>query len=88
MTHIMAPIVPHLAEEIHAQRHGKSSPSVFTVPWVPLVSFANILPNLSPAHPFGQPQEWNLPQAEKDMNPLLGVRNVVLSLLEKARSTK
>ena len=37
MTKVLAPVLPHLAEEIHATLHGADSPSVFASPWVPLV---------------------------------------------------
>ncbi|KAI0711391.1 isoleucyl-tRNA synthetase [Earliella scabrosa] len=36
MTNVLAPVLPHLAEEIHATLHGPDSPSVFTAPWAPL----------------------------------------------------
>ncbi|KAI0702048.1 isoleucyl-tRNA synthetase [Cerioporus squamosus] len=36
MTRVLAPVLPHLAEEIHATLHGPDSPSVFTTPWTPL----------------------------------------------------
>ena len=37
MTQVLAPVLPHLAEEIHATLHGLDAPSVFTSPWTPLV---------------------------------------------------
>ncbi|KAI0747007.1 isoleucyl-tRNA synthetase [Daedaleopsis nitida] len=36
MTKVLAPVLPHLAEEIHSMLHGPESPSVFTTPWSPL----------------------------------------------------
>ncbi|KAI0371272.1 isoleucyl-tRNA synthetase [Pilatotrama ljubarskyi] len=36
MTSVLAPVLPHLAEEIHTTLHGPDAPSVFTVPWTPL----------------------------------------------------
>ncbi|KAI0659363.1 isoleucyl-tRNA synthetase [Cubamyces menziesii] len=36
MTKVLAPVLPHLAEEIHATLHGPDAPSVFTTPWTPL----------------------------------------------------
>ncbi|KAL4073583.1 tRNA synthetases class I-domain-containing protein [Scleroderma citrinum] len=70
MTSVLAPVLPHLAEEIHAQCVDDPHLSFFTQKWSPLSA------------------EWEDPQAERDMGSLLGVRNVVLSLLEKARGDK
>ncbi|TFK49438.1 isoleucyl-tRNA synthetase [Heliocybe sulcata] len=74
MVSVMAPVVPHLAEEIHYTLSRGDDPSsgssVFTKKWEPM------------------PSEWEDPSAEKDMNHLLRVRTVVLNLLEKARSNK
>jgi hypothetical protein len=45
MVYIIAPVLPHLAEEIHSALHGQPSSeisngrSVFSRPWVPLVNF-------------------------------------------------
>lgn len=41
VTHVMAPVVPHLAEEIHQTRfpEGSSVSSVFTEQWIPLVGY-------------------------------------------------
>ncbi|KAL1943823.1 hypothetical protein VTO73DRAFT_3641 [Trametes versicolor] len=36
MTKVLAPVLPHLAEEITATLHGPDAPSVFTTPWTPL----------------------------------------------------
>ncbi|KAI0336726.1 isoleucyl-tRNA synthetase [Cubamyces sp. BRFM 1775] len=36
MTKVLAPVLPHLAEEIHSTLHGPDAPSVFTTPWTPL----------------------------------------------------
>ncbi|KAH9941162.1 isoleucyl-tRNA synthetase [Epithele typhae] len=36
MTKVLAPALPHLAEEIHSTRHGPQCPSVFTTPWTTL----------------------------------------------------
>ncbi|OSD08764.1 isoleucyl-tRNA synthetase [Trametes coccinea BRFM310] len=36
MTKVLAPVLPHLAEEIHATLHGPDAPSVFTEPWTAL----------------------------------------------------
>ncbi|KDQ60188.1 hypothetical protein JAAARDRAFT_598772 [Jaapia argillacea MUCL 33604] len=74
MTSIIAPILPHLAEEIYhiLQQHEDKAEgaSVFTKKWSPL------------------PAEWEDALVEKDMNELLRVRAVVLSLLENAREQK
>ncbi|KDQ10334.1 hypothetical protein BOTBODRAFT_494107 [Botryobasidium botryosum FD-172 SS1] len=74
MTTVMAPILPHLAEEIAHVRKGDADPSeglsVFTQPWRPV------------------DEQWNDPQADHDMRLLLTVRSTVLELLEKARRSK
>ncbi|KAI0065258.1 isoleucyl-tRNA synthetase [Artomyces pyxidatus] len=73
MVHVMAPVLPHLAEEIHTVSEGKEASaisSVFTKKWEPLSS------------------EWQDPVSEQDMNHLLRVRSVVLALLERARASK
>ncbi|KAI0646563.1 isoleucyl-tRNA synthetase [Trametes meyenii] len=36
MTKVLAPVLPHLAEEIHGILHGTDAPSVFTIPWTSL----------------------------------------------------
>ncbi|KAI0634849.1 isoleucyl-tRNA synthetase [Trametes polyzona] len=36
MTNVLAPVLPHLAEEIHSTLHGPDAPSVFAQPWVPV----------------------------------------------------
>ncbi|TFK71865.1 isoleucyl-tRNA synthetase [Pluteus cervinus] len=72
MTSIIAPVLPHLAEEIHATRYPNDSapPSVFMTPWKVLNA------------------EWHDPKAAKDMESLLKIRSVVLGLLENARRDK
>jgi len=76
LVHIIAPVLPHLAEEIHSARHGQPSseishgPSVFTKPWVPLSS------------------EWHDATAEQEMAQLLRIRSTVLGLLEQARGRR
>ncbi|KAI0340362.1 isoleucyl-tRNA synthetase [Trametopsis cervina] len=72
MTTIMAPIMPHTAEEIHQTWHEPNTPvqSVFTNPWKSL------------------PSEWNNEATESDMDDLLKVRSLVLGALEKARRNK
>ena len=37
MTRVLAPVLPHLAEEIHQTLYGADAPSVFTTPWTSLV---------------------------------------------------
>ncbi|KAI0701964.1 tRNA synthetases class I-domain-containing protein [Cytidiella melzeri] len=66
---IMAPILPHTAEEIHQTwyEEGASVPSVFTQPWKTL------------------PSEWHNEASESDMSALLQVRGAVLKALEMAR---
>lgn len=76
LVHIIAPVLPHLAEEIHSTLRGRPSaeisrgPSVFTKPWVPLSS------------------EWHDVTAGKEMAQLLQVRSAVLGLLEQARGKR
>lgn len=76
LVHIIAPVLPHLAEEIHSTLRGRPSaeishgPSVFTKPWVPLSS------------------EWYDATAGKQMVQLLQVRSTVLGLLEQARGKR
>jgi len=46
MTHVMAPVVPHLAEEIHHSLEGgqgdkSAGLSVFTKAWQPLVRYSS-----------------------------------------------
>ncbi|KAI0284613.1 isoleucyl-tRNA synthetase [Russula aff. rugulosa BPL654] len=76
MVYIVAPVLPHLVEEIHSALHGQPSSeishgrSVFSRPWVPL----------SP--------DWHDPTAEQEMVQLLQVRSTVLGLLEQARGRR
>ncbi|KAI6099470.1 tRNA synthetases class I-domain-containing protein [Pisolithus croceorrhizus] len=70
MTSVLAPVLPHLAEEIHDQYADNAQLSFFTQKWSPLSA------------------EWSDCLAEKDMESLLGVRSVVLALLERARGDK
>ena len=42
MMKVLAPVLPHLAEEIHATLHGPDSLSVFATPWTPLVRSSSI----------------------------------------------
>lgn len=91
MTSVLAPVLPHLAEEIHdcLRTDKQDTNSFFTTKWTPLVCN---LPLINIANsPDGyriQSSEWNDPQADQDMNGLLNVRGSVLSLLEKARGNK
>jgi isoleucyl-tRNA synthetase len=76
LVHIIAPVLPHLAEEIYSALHGQPSSeishesSVFSKPWVPLSS------------------DWHDPTAEQEMVQLLRVRSTVLGLLEQARGRR
>ncbi|KAF8512558.1 tRNA synthetases class I-domain-containing protein [Hysterangium stoloniferum] len=74
MNMIMAPILPHLSEEIHDYQHPISAKenlgSVFTKGWKVV------------------DETWNDPAVEYEMNKLLNVRNKVLRLLELARTQK
>ncbi|KAJ3520544.1 hypothetical protein NM688_g9147 [Phlebia brevispora] len=73
ITHVMAPILPQLAEEIHetiVPKDADGRGSVFLTPWKAI------------------PAEWDDVQAETDMNALIRVRDKVLFLLEQARKNK
>jgi isoleucyl-tRNA synthetase len=83
MTKAIAPVLPHLAEEIHANmvsmglrtRRGEGKGkdgfvSVFKERWVPLS------------------ERWCDHVAEEEMGELLRVRDAVLALLENARGEK
>jgi len=74
VTSIMAPITPHLAEEIYFHDQGANpttdKPSFFCQPWRPLSI------------------EWNDLRVEEEMTWLLQVRSGVLALLERARMAK
>ncbi|EKM57047.1 uncharacterized protein PHACADRAFT_208201 [Phanerochaete carnosa HHB-10118-sp] len=72
ITKVMAPILPHLAEEIHQTRYpeGTEVSSVFCQPWQPLDA------------------EWHDPQVESDMIELLRLKDFVNILLEKPRRNK
>ncbi|TDL24631.1 isoleucyl-tRNA synthetase [Rickenella mellea] len=75
MTPVMAPITPHLAEEIAYTLQGSVGEkgeglSYFTNPWHPL------------------DLKWRNEDVKKEMDALLVVRNGVLGLLENARRDK
>ncbi|KAF8532114.1 tRNA synthetases class I-domain-containing protein [Gautieria morchelliformis] len=76
MKMVMAPILPHLAEEIHdASRgltgsSGQKLPSVFVEGWKSVG------------------EEWNDSKTERDMKDLIAVRGTVMVLLEQARNDK
>ena len=85
ITSIMAPVLPHLAEEIH--EHWKSDgKSFFTNRWVPLVSI--ITARKKRISPYCQCSEWNDEEAARTMLGYLKLRSSVLALLEKARTQK
>lgn len=86
MTSIVAPVLPHLAEEIHQSLHGLDT-SVFRNTWTPLVRM--FLQN--GVHRLMQMMkgpEWEDPRAMEEMSELLVIRGTALSLLEKARGQK
>ncbi|TCD67808.1 isoleucine-tRNA ligase [Steccherinum ochraceum] len=72
MTSIFAPIVPHLAEEVHQILHSGNAQilSVFSQPWVPLDPM------------------WYDEEVEKSMSKRLQLRSKVMSLLEQSRTEK
>ncbi|KAJ4468812.1 tRNA synthetases class I-domain-containing protein [Lentinula aciculospora] len=74
MTSILAPILPHLAEEIHEHQ------SHFTTTAQKTSFFHKKWKTLDP--------EWEDHAAAKDMSSLLKIRKAVLGLLEKARGNK
>ncbi|EJD05388.1 isoleucyl-tRNA synthetase [Fomitiporia mediterranea MF3/22] len=80
LTLMLAPITPHLAEEINHYRNGarieKSDwPSVFVKRWTPLSS--------DPSE-----SKWDNDRVLADMDVLLKIRDTVLGLLEQARGQK
>ena len=93
LIYIIAPVLPHLAEEIYSALYGQPrseithEPSVFCRPWIPLV-----LPCLSIAARVSlissQSPDWHDPTAENEMVQLLRVRRTVLGLLEQARGRR
>ncbi|EMD34769.1 hypothetical protein CERSUDRAFT_86196 [Gelatoporia subvermispora B] len=77
MNVVMAPILPHISEEIHDRLNNSDGvytpkPSVFTVGWNFTIKNAN-------------ERKWLDPQAERDMDILLRIRAQVFDRLEKAR---
>lgn len=84
MTKVMAPALPHLAEEIHATLYGTDSLSVFTAPWTPLVCGSRST-NIKLSADIQQPDAFVDMQAEEDMDKLFRIRSKVNSLLEQAR---
>lgn len=74
LTSLVAPMLPHLAEEVHKTLHKPEVDgpllSIFAKPWAPLSD------------------EWHCPAAEQQMKLLLDIRRTILQLLEQARSDK
>lgn len=87
MTKVLAPVLPHLAEEITATLHGPDAPSVFTSPWAPLVRIASCFLGCRRSHLVAQPDEYIDPQAEADMSQLFRIRDKVFALLERRART-
>jgi len=90
MTSVLAPVLPHLAEEIynHTKITGENSElnSFFTTKWTKLVRLD--CPLTIPIHRYSKDSDWEDLQAEQDMADLFRLRGVVLYLLEKARGQK
>lgn len=92
MIGVMAPVVPHLAEEIYCNLQGcegdeSQNLSMFMQGWPLLVRllFNHYIDfKLMVAQSAG----WEDVQVEQEMIELLRVRSVILSLLEKARTAK
>lgn len=82
----MAPILPHLAEEIHANMFPESSTSVFLRGWKVTVWIGNG-EKLLQSNAWQDPT-WNDVDAKANMEALMSVRAVVLELLEEARRDK
>lgn len=84
----MAPIVPHLAEEINQTRfpEGEQVDSIFCKPWIPLVRITDLISHTRLIN--SKSTEWNDSQLDADMTELLRLRDVVLGLLEKPRQNK
>ncbi|KAJ3729726.1 isoleucyl-tRNA synthetase [Lentinula raphanica] len=79
MTSILAPILPHLAEEIHEHlRRGHNSDAIANSK--PTSGFENGWKKLDSG--------WENFEAAKDMSSLLNMRKAVLGLLEEARGHK
>lgn len=88
MTMVVAPILPHLAEEIHATWKGPHSGlSVFTRGWQPLVRAFRVQSVMALMYD-DQSDEWDDPEVEQDMEALMSLRSVVMGLLEQARVQK
>ena len=88
----MAPVLPHLAEEVHHYYSGGGDdvskyPSIFTRKWEPLVRAPLVFSDFVISS-LQQSPVWEDPSAERDMNNLIRLRGVVLALLEKARVAK
>jgi isoleucyl-tRNA synthetase len=89
MTSVLAPVLPHLAEEIHDSYKSDGS-SFFMTPWTPLVRTQACAVSQRGCS-YGlelQGEEWMDPQAAEDMSELLHIRGTVLLLLEQARGDK
>ncbi|KAJ7057865.1 tRNA synthetases class I-domain-containing protein [Mycena amicta] len=77
MEHIMAPIVPHLAEEIH-EAFTETETSIFKTEWKSLLQ----------SNSREKDSKWHDTQASEEMGLLLRLRSAVLSGLEEAREDK
>ncbi|KAL5514197.1 hypothetical protein ACEPAG_2285 [Sanghuangporus baumii] len=80
LMYMLAPITPHLAEEIFYYRNGAQAeksegPSIFSNPWRPLMDN----PDCS---------KWTDDQVADEMDILLKLRDTINGLLEVARSEK
>jgi hypothetical protein len=81
----MAPIVPHLSEEVHDVRMDGSDLSVFTSSWEATVS-GNSLTSVRTK--IVQHELWRDDESKDDLEQLVAVRNIVLELLEQGRRQK
>ena len=88
MTTTLAPILPHLAEEVHATRQDRKHQfSVFQRGWQPLVQYWFLVAVIS-AEPTLKSDEWDDIEVEQKMDSMMSLRSVVMGLLERARVDK
>ena len=99
---MIAPITPHMAEEIYYHMQGipgdkAGGKSIFTEIWTPLVSVVKLLIDISRAHILLKISKqskspdnhlWLDDSIERDMTCLLQMRDALNGLLEQARGDK
>lgn len=80
---MMAPIVPHLGEELYENMDGPKKSSVFLETWKPDVS-----PGVSRVSAKLYQQSWVDDYLKAEMETLLAIKPEVMKLVEEARSEK